>query len=1381
MFDVTNARGGSPTLLNKMTISVPMEGYSIHVIDTLKNTQNPDYKRPGLHLYKVTLKAASFKGDLAVINQFIGAQSTVGVQGYYNPGTREFDFKAEFKGHLGYEVKSIGGLSVTDMVISASQRIAYADPKRPKCAIAATNMTAFEKIRGNCTDFKLTLGGAGKFWLGTWAEDLGAKKKPAAAAKKKATTKHSVKHKESEKDSAKTHAEVKEKHHIKGTPGDLKKGLEMTQLGAKGLTWKVDARGHFEKKGDGKLKAYLQARTKISLLGVNMGAYIRVQPHQHFNKSVAFLVALQADTLDPKKVGVTQEVASDFQLNDASLIIANYDAGIKDAKFRAGITMTGAISGQPSFLNALNKVLGKNGNVKFEKAHIAAWFPAAWAGLSGYASDSDFAIRGGVSGEIKIASSAGTMRIMDPAINIWSKYGAAYFEMVVSGSFSDATATNPHARFFLEFKKLGMQIAASGKTFGLSMSGTAVYKGPPLSNCAAMVPFVTYIGNKPPSEAIPQPPDWGTDDLGPAVRTLFEDTLAKNEKGVKYLAPAYAKKPPRPPKVDCKKDKKHKDCLSKQRDRFFMYFGPASGSLPAHMCIKELEIDELSTTVSFTKGLVGIADHNVTLPASVAKQTGIKVMQPGLTIFTKVGYPAGSTMEKVMKAPLLNSLPKTWNAAFHVNSKKLSIDLWLDPAKPFTFTEYFKDSLGVLSLVNFRFTLNCQWDPSWKVAFAMYGRLQLSDTFFGGPPFLFPGLSATVDYNQKTSSVGVALALSTEKLLLLPDPKYPVYFGPIDIVCKYDSSRKELGGFVFAAQGTIQGNVLPNLLHQMGKKMGILEPLMTIMAVMLNVIIGGLSIKVTMSTSDQPIKFTMGGKSREIESKKGAGLCVELQLKMSDAMKMVGLPPITDGTIFAKNNIVDMSDVGCSVGLTIPWGFFTEGSLPGPVIFFSGTGPMILNTIQLKSIAITLALSTSGVKVTWDSDLRLNMRKCKIAEHGYACVATGMLEGHSDLQDLPTENFLNAFENGQLRDNKKKKWVEANWLNFNVYAAVDTLGVISLGGSMENMWEDAMGMPYVNIGKLFAAISIDVPQCSASIATAAASMGAGAVDVLRACIAGFGLGGAGELKQIDGGTLMSMRAYAYFSTRKPEEFFVDLGGKNIGLGGIATWGTQQMCLLGNSLEEALVESSAVTKRTAWEDFCGFLGSSSGVLASSTKYFDALNLISMPTLEVFGAAVDGQVGNCPGPFPKCIKFKAGFGVDFMADLFGIQVGGHLSFTMAPPDVAIGFTWDMTLLDQWMESIYHWIGKVFPIRKEIIEAFDYILTIFGFVLPFPLLKINILKMRKMSLVKFLINEDNFALEWDITIFGERLVGSIELSILDFLGVGGVLYTSTPSSLM
>ena len=89
------------------------------VLATLTYTLSPRYTRPGIHLHKTLITAPKFKGDMDIVNQFIGPGSTLGLQFYMNPFSGEFDVETEFEGRIGFTSESMGEMVLTHMKLGA--------------------------------------------------------------------------------------------------------------------------------------------------------------------------------------------------------------------------------------------------------------------------------------------------------------------------------------------------------------------------------------------------------------------------------------------------------------------------------------------------------------------------------------------------------------------------------------------------------------------------------------------------------------------------------------------------------------------------------------------------------------------------------------------------------------------------------------------------------------------------------------------------------------------------------------------------------------------------------------------------------------------------------------------------------------------------------------------------------------------------------------------------------------------------------------------------------------------------------------------------------------------------------------------------------------
>ena len=274
----------------------------------------------------------------------------------------------------------------------------------------------------------------------------------------------------------------------------------------------------------------------------------------------------------------------------------------------------------------------------------------------------------------------------------------------------------------------------------------------------------------------------------------------------------------------------------------------------------------------------------------MVKETGLTHMEKGFTVFAKVGIPDSATsMKAILKTSLFSGLPKQLHGAFNLNTYgKMTIDLGLDPSQTLPLLDTFAGSLGVLELKAFKFTFEINLASS-SASIGMYGQLQVTDTILKGPPFLFPGLAAKFSF--KDGGVQALMAIGVEKFVLLPDPEYPVYIGPIVLGMTWDSTKDT--PFAVAFSGELRLNIFGNFMYALCRPIPLLEPLAKILGVMTNFLVGGFVIEIRASTVDH-MAFQIGSTKHDI---RGAGLSMALALRMSDAMKVIGLPPLT---IFAE-------------------------------------------------------------------------------------------------------------------------------------------------------------------------------------------------------------------------------------------------------------------------------------------------------------------------------------------------------------------------------------------------------------------------------------------------------------------------------------------------
>ena len=324
---------------------------------------------------------------------------------------------------------------------------------------------------------------------------------------------------------------------------------------------------------------------------------------------------------------------------------------------------------------------------------------------------------------------------------------------------------------------------------------------------------------------------------------------------------------------------------------------------------------------------------------------------------------------------------------------------------------------------------------------------------------------------------------------------------------------------------------------------------------------------------------------------------------------------------------------------------------------------------------------------------------------------------------LFSKGLIKGVKNGWPNDpNGKPDWLKDNWLTFGVQATFDLTGMFSIMMYMDGMWINAMGIPTFNLGDMWARLSVHIPTCQAAIASAAATGGAG----LIACVGGIGGGGKAVLGTIE------VEVNAYLSIAEPQKIWGKLAIKDLTLSSVAT----------------LALSAAGLNDKPWAE----------KVTNGLASWGGINKLDM---EV--AAFSGSIGDCPGDFPVCIKFKAGGYFDGSIEMLGVKVTASIFAGFTPPDAGFGFSVDASQLFDMIEKWQKKLFSVLPWGEEMIAGMEKMLkTLTGIELPTPIFRLNSIAMSTLTLSKFFTNKEAFKLAWDFVVLGNEQKGSIEFKI-------------------
>lgn len=613
------------------------------------------------------------------------------------------------------------------------------------------------------------------------------------------------------------------------------------------------------------------------------------------------------------------------------------------------------------------------------------------------------------------------------------------------------------------------------------------------------------------------------------------------------------------------------ESVDEEAQRFYVRLGPMNRTGTAFDAQTAFEAG--SATLLFTN------KEGTQLPSAAAASLNLPspfTLPQGATMYLDVGWSADSGLGRAFSRAPFDELPTSYIGM-------ITLDLASDEAatvtgklmskgtKPSGCTSLLDKDVMTLVLCDFMMTFRLS---SEELVLGIGGTLKMTDSFLDGPPVTLPEIQGQVVVGAE--GVTGLLVATTEELLLKddPDPDYRVTIGPFQIALKVDTAADV--PVVVAMKAKVQFNVVSNLMRTALRQCTFdLTPLMDTLE-MMSKLTTGVSMVFSIATAPMNEIITNTGEHIEVHS---AGVAIHLECSMVDALVGVGLPPL--GFMSESGGGLDLSDEKASVALIIPFDFFTTFSLASaPSIGFSASGPTIRETVRFDHFGVQVRPSTKGIELGVSGKASINVRKCDQEAHGYGCVVKGMAEARK-AGGFPQHS---------------PAWLEDNWLSVSMSVSGDTSGTISIQFAMIGAWENAFGISDLSFGTVWFRYTVNIPQCSSAISTAAATVGAGAGAAVAACIGGIGLGGQGTLSS------MQVELNAYIGIAEPEKIWVSSKATDIGLGGLA----------GLMLKVAALDSMD------W----------AGELIESMGWWGDLD-----TVEVSLGTFQGTIGNCPGTAPS----------------------------------------------------------------------------------------------------------------------------------------------------
>jgi len=1124
----------------------------------------------------------------------------------------------------------------------------------------------------------------------------------------------------------------------------------------------------------------LKAHADLHIWNSTATAFVDLKPDAEDPTRTLLQMAISVNNFKSKNMPLLAGMGSPINLDRGIIFMANHEVTIDQNTYKPGLTVAGyrTYDGEkPSFLASLSDRFGTD----LQKGYLSAWLPVRnsdtcgpegcegcyidtgdGAGLqcrtladypdakqsecegrngSGkrghwcatYGGKSDFALSVGVAGSLSLYMGSAEFALKDPRFTSYRTQGKTYTSLVSSGFAKIGK------RFRAEFKELTIRTTSTDKSVFLSGPSQISVTNHDGSNTTTLsAAFEFFMGHVANGTEAPQaqpaaPPVLDgaqvVDDLSSLVDAGKESSVDPMSVHGDQNAQSLLQISTEGPTFDG----------GKSSLEFYLIMGPFQKSLTG------TGLDDVDAVVTSGVTMTLSSLDEAPVSAEAAQSVGERTIPKGLSVYADVAVKEGTALHKVMSVKPFTAFPRSARMSMSVSlsgddkhfelaslrTPDSSGECWdLIGAKGANKAHLNgTSSFGTLAICKLQTSFVIQTtDGETAIDLGISGQARLENTFLGDIVDL-PQVQGTIGLNEdgdvhaffgsvsKYTLFGgtknaIDMGVSTFGIKLIPDDG--MTWG-ISMEAS-PSSVMKLMRIVFSNGGSGVAKLLTKVTDLMAK------------------LTSGATIKFSLATGVMDDK--VGDDVLKIES---AGFSVALTIAMPDAMLSLGIPPI--GFIKTANGVVDIAGVRASAFFICPFEFlWIRGGTWGYDLAHAPTigiradqGPTIMNTLRMDRLELSVTPALQGMDISFGGQSSVNVHSCDSKANGFGCVIKGKMRNALKTR---IENAIAVGDQEKADMLTKRRedatigapWLKDQWIKGSITGTITSTGTVSLHMAV-GLWEDAFGINGFDAGNLWMRLSVNVPACSAAVTAALATAGAAIPAVIAACFGGIGLGGEAsfDLGERNGNQTIAGKAQGYISIAEPEKVMLGISATSMGLS------TGSKLIL--RLAEDKGSGKNIEKIQKMNDFLDKMG-------------------SVDKAYVSFAAFNGKIGQCPGEYPHCIKFKMGAEIFGNTTIAGLNLHAHLLGQLSiPPKTLIGYGFDATATAAMVQKVQQRLVSVLPWTAAIQRAFENMFKFAGVAWPLPMLRLTRFRLHDVDIFKWIMGLEKMRVELDAVVLGKE----------------------------